>query len=33
LAHNKEVLLFIDCFTEILNDLELIESNLSKAKV
>lgn len=31
--HNKEILLFIDCFAEILNDLESIESNLSKAKV
>jgi len=31
-AQNKEILFFIDCFTDILNDLEAIKDDLSKAQ-
>lgn len=31
-AHNKEVLQFIECFTEILDDLEAIKDNLSSER-
>ena len=31
-AHNKEILLIIDSFTDILNDLELIQKNLMETK-
>jgi hypothetical protein len=30
---NQEILFFVDCFTDILDDLELIKNNLSKATI